>query len=100
MHRLGHEWFLAGRRLRVGMITANVYGALTVYEALHPRAYVLSQVQESVVTLPFREETEVPRAKVTQNVTSLVVQWLGLCDSTAGGTGLIPGWATKILQAT
>ena len=41
-----------------------------MYEALHPRAYVLSQEQESVVTLPFREETEVPRAKVTQDGTS------------------------------
>ena len=30
---------------------------------------------------------------------SLVVQWLGLCASTAGGTGLIPGQGTKILQA-
>ena len=30
---------------------------------------------------------------------SLVVQWLGLCASTAGGPGLISGWGTKILQA-
>ena len=30
---------------------------------------------------------------------SLVVQWLGLCASTAGGMGLIPGLGTKILQA-
>ena len=78
MHRLGLGWFLAGRNLHVGMIIANVYGALTMYEALHPRAYVLSQEQESVVTLPFREEAEVPRAKVTQDGTSLVVQLLGL----------------------
>ena len=27
------------------------------------------------------------------------VQWLGLHASTAGGTGLIPGWRTKILNA-
>ena len=32
--------------------------------------------------------------------TSLVVQWLGLCTSTAGGTGSIPGWGTKILHAS
>ena len=32
--------------------------------------------------------------------TSLVVQWLGLCASTTGGTGLIPGWGTRILHAT
>ena len=30
---------------------------------------------------------------------SLVVQWLGLRASTAGGTGSIPGWGNKILQA-
>ena len=29
---------------------------------------------------------------------SLVVQWLGLHAPTAGGTGLIPSWGTKILQ--
>ena len=29
---------------------------------------------------------------------SLVVQWLGLCTSKAGATGLIPGWGTKIPQ--
>ena len=29
---------------------------------------------------------------------SLEVQWLGLCASTAGGTGSIPGWGTKILH--
>ena len=32
--------------------------------------------------------------------TSLPVQWLGLCASTAGGTGSIPGVGTKILHAT
>ena len=30
----------------------------------------------------------------------MAVQWLGLLDSTAEGTGLIPGWGPKILQAT
>ena len=30
---------------------------------------------------------------------SLAVQWLELLTSTAGGTGLIPGQGTKILQA-
>ena len=28
-----------------------------------------------------------------------MVQWLRLCASTAGGTGLIPGWGTKIPHA-
>ena len=31
--------------------------------------------------------------------TSLVVQWLGLCASTAGDMGSIPGRGTKIPQA-
>ena len=31
---------------------------------------------------------------------SLLAQWLGLHASTAVGTGLIPGWRTKILKAT
>ena len=31
--------------------------------------------------------------------TSLAVQWLRLCDSIAGGMGLIPGQGTKILHA-
>ena len=30
---------------------------------------------------------------------SLPVQWLGLCDFTAGDAGLIPGWGTKIPHA-
>ena len=30
----------------------------------------------------------------------LAVQWLGHCASTAGGTGSVPGWVTKIPQAT
>ena len=30
---------------------------------------------------------------------SLVVQWLRLCTSTAGGTGSIPGWTAKIPHA-
>ena len=30
---------------------------------------------------------------------SLMVQWLRLCTSTAGGTGSIPSWETKIPHA-
>ena len=43
-----------------------------------------------------------PRATgVFKNIgTSLVIQWLGLHAFTAGGTGSIPGWGTKILQTT
>ena len=31
--------------------------------------------------------------------TSLAVQWLRLCTSTAGGSGSIPGWGTRIPHA-
>ena len=31
--------------------------------------------------------------------TSLAIQWLRLRASTEGGTGLIPGWGTKIPHA-
>ena len=43
------------------------------------------------------------RGRVNEKVldlgSSLVVQWLGLCPSTAGGTGSIPGQGTKIPHA-
>ena len=32
--------------------------------------------------------------------TSLMVQWLKLCTSTAGNTGFSPSWGTKIPHAT
>ena len=35
------------------------------------------------------------KLKITERGTSLVVQWLRLCTSTAGGTGSIPGLGTK-----
>ena len=38
-------------------------------------------------------------SKMTIPGTSLVVEWLGLSASAAEGTGLTPGWETKILQA-
>ena len=34
-----------------------------------------------------------------RDLTSLVVQWLGLRTSTTGGVDSIPGWGTKILHA-
>ena len=37
--------------------------------------------------------------KIKNKKTSLVVQWLGLWASSAGGMGLIPGWGTKIPHA-
>ena len=40
------------------------------------------------------------RIKETSPGTSPAVQWLRLCASTAGGTGLIPGQGSKILHAS
>ena len=40
----------------------------------------------------------VKKKKKTNLGTSLVVQWLRIWDSMAGGIGLIPGWGTKLLQ--
>ena len=38
--------------------------------------------------------------KGTHRGTSLAVQWLRFCASTAGGTGSIPGQGTEIPHAT
>ena len=48
-----------------------------------------------------RERRHKKALKKTQNIsgTSLMVQWLGFCTSTAGVMGLIPGWGIKILHA-
>ena len=37
--------------------------------------------------------------KVSRLGTSLAVQWLRLCTSSAAGAGSIPGWGTKIPHA-
>ena len=39
------------------------------------------------------------KKKITKYRTSLVVQWLRLHDTNAGGTCSIPGWGTKIPYA-
>ena len=39
------------------------------------------------------------KIKIKTTETSLVVQWLRLRASTAGGTGSVPGWGTKISHA-
>ena len=38
--------------------------------------------------------------KMINTGNSLAVQWLGLCASTAGGNGSIPGRGTKIQHAS
>ena len=40
-----------------------------------------------------------PRLHRVQSGTSLVVQWLGLCSSAAGGMGSVPVWGSRILDA-
>ena len=42
---------------------------------------------------------ELSLSKGTAAGTSLVVQWLRLCASTARGASSIPGWGTKIPHA-
>ena len=42
---------------------------------------------------------EISLFKVNSSGTSLVVQWLRLHASNAGGDGLIPGWGIKIPHA-
>ena len=37
--------------------------------------------------------------RITKTGSSLAVEWLGLCDSTAGEMGPIPGWRAKIPYA-
>ena len=41
-----------------------------------------------------------PPPKNVASPISLAVQWLGLCASTAGGTGVIPDWGTRIPYPT
>ena len=45
------------------------------------------------------QHTETAWIRKNKIGTSLEIQLLRLCTSTAGGTGLIPGWGTNILHA-
>lgn len=40
------------------------------------------------------------KKKKSQSETSLEIQWLKLCISTAGAIGLLPSWGTQIPHAT
>ena len=46
----------------------------------------------------FRSLEAQEQLKAERRGTSLLVQWLRHCASTAGSVGLIPGWGTKILH--
>ena len=56
------------------------------------RAEVVVQILWSAFTISPQKQFEFG--------TSLAIQWLGLQASTEGGTGSVPGWGTKIPQAT
>ena len=51
------------------------------------------------VVVPFSELGNTQGRKGTRRTSLVVVQWLRLHTSIAGGTGLIPGPGTKILHA-
>ena len=51
-----------------------------------------------MATFPMRLKSQM--TLITSPGTSLAVQWLKLCASTAGGLGSISGQGTKILHAT
>ena len=57
-----------------------------------------------VVAVPFRIHYSFQKErnalfKMTLLGTSLAIQWLRLCASTAGGMGSVPGWGASILHA-
>ena len=55
--------------------------------------YILAEFQMLLIIL---EESR--GFKNSSRGTSLPVQWISLCASIAGDTGLIPGWEIKILH--
>ena len=76
----------------------NPYGCRTEIWVVHPppqlRLSVMSMLTVSQYLLPSRDPSQ-----PGSSGTSLVVQWLRLCTSTAGGgggTSSNPGWGTKI----
>ena len=56
-------------------------------------------VQSIIPVASSRSNNNYQNQNQTKPGTSLAVQWIRLCATIAGGTGLIPGWGTKILHA-
>ena len=49
--------------------------------------------------MPTTTTTKSPHQKQKEIGTSVAIQWLRLCTSSSGGTGLIPGWELKMPHA-
>ena len=69
--------------------------------------YVFSKPLVSVYSVVSTRDTKLSNTQTlslgdnnTTRETSLVAKWLGLCTSTSGGMGSIPGQRAKILHAT
>ena len=80
---------------------------ITVFISYLNKHMTKKPIKKQIKGLPFDysiyfifKQTYDKKAHQETNKTSLMVQWLGLCPSTAGGTGLIPDGRTKILHAT
>ena len=83
-----------------GLSTVQSYVAANYINQLHvPTPYICTAQNTNIP----KHEPESRRDQVKINIlclgTSLVVQWVRLQASTAGGTDSIPGWGTKIPHA-
>ena len=81
-------------------------GETSAQQAKHRQCWILAPLSSSTAlpcvgfTTTLQGTFDKRHAQEWQRLgTSLVVQWLGLWASTAGGVGLIPGWGTKIPHA-
>ena len=73
--------------------------AVKVHHPSHWHAREFSEITLFVVGNKIASELKKCHYKRATRGTSLVVQWLSLHASTAGGTGWIPVWGTKIPHA-
>ena len=70
---------------------------ISVHVLAVSRVYTVCQIHQ--VNPHHREFPGISPLRTQTQGIPLVVQWLGLCTSTVGGPGSIPGWGTKILQS-
>ena len=81
-------------------------GKTSAQQAKHRQGWILAPFSSStalpcvVFITTLQRNYDKRQAQERQRLgTSLLVQWLGLWVSTAGGVGLIPGWGTNIPHA-